>query len=221
MSELASELAIPPSSCFGLLKSMIEHGYLYSVGSKKHLYPTRLMLQHTLAIDRHEPILPRLMPRLERLRTETRETILLAQLNFSEPSVVYLAVLEGLELIRYTAAIGLVRAIEQAATGKALLSHMNDKALNTMLGKLRLKNVEDREAFIARLKTELAEGKSRGYLIHRGQNVVDVTSIAKPLSIAGRDFAIGIAGPVHRMELNFDACVDALNATCADLERPS
>ena len=216
LSEIAAELEIPVSSCFGLIKSLVENGYLYSVGARKHLYPTRRMLQHTLVIDQHEPILPRILPALERLRDRTRETVLLAQLNFSEPSIIYLAVLEGLELIRYIAAIGQIRPLDRAATGKALLSGMPEKTLAATLAKLTPRG-EDKEAYFRTLRAEVAEGKARGYQIHKGQNVVDVTSIATPVTIDGREFAVGISGPVHRMELNLAGHVAALRACCLEL----
>ena len=43
-SEMARLLEIPLSSCHGLLKTMVAHGFLYDFGSRQGYYPTQRLL---------------------------------------------------------------------------------------------------------------------------------------------------------------------------------
>lgn len=219
LSELAVELDAPVSSCFGLVKILTQHGYVHTVGSRKELYPTRRMLQNTNTIAQNEPVLPRLTSTLETLRDQTRETVIVGQLDSSHVSVMYVAVFEGLEIIRYSAFVGQTRPVDRAATGKALLSALPQAKLATVLKRLKPAPGVDRETHIEALLDEIAQGRERGFQMHRGQNVVDVESIARPIMVGDRLLSVGVAGPMHRMEENMQERVAALVRACEVLER--
>src|SRR6185436_11126859 len=79
LSDLARKLDIPVSSCFALLRTMENRGYIYSEKPRGGLYPTKRM--HALAnrIAAHDPLANRVTPALEELRETTQETVLFAK----------------------------------------------------------------------------------------------------------------------------------------------
>src|SRR5262245_32050990 len=79
LSELAREIDVAPSSCFELVGTLRDRGYLYGIGERRALYPTRRMMDNVLASPEHEPHIAGIASRLERLRNETRETIILGR----------------------------------------------------------------------------------------------------------------------------------------------
>ncbi len=76
LSELAQRARVPVSSCHGLVQTLLERGYLYSLGRRKDIYPTRRLLDVAQRIVRHDPLLERIEPVLHELRDRTRAVIL-------------------------------------------------------------------------------------------------------------------------------------------------
>ena len=79
LSELARLLKMPTSTCFGLLRTLEERGYLYEVGGRKCYYPTARWLAKARQIEEGDPIQDKLRPSLEKLREATAETVVLAK----------------------------------------------------------------------------------------------------------------------------------------------
>src|SRR5689334_21392399 len=119
LSEIANGLRVPISSCFNLVRSMESLGFLYGVGRRRELYPTRKIYDIANAVVAGEPYAERFGPRLEMLRDLTQETAILGTRH--RDNVVYLAVLDGPQNIRYTARAGDIKPLHSSSTGKALL----------------------------------------------------------------------------------------------------
>ncbi|MBI1985503.1 MAG: helix-turn-helix domain-containing protein, partial [Rhodospirillales bacterium] len=77
LSELARAIGVPVSSCHGLVATLRNRGYVYSVGNKRRVYPTRRLLDVAEAIVRNDPLLEFVEPMLTRLRDDTGETVIL------------------------------------------------------------------------------------------------------------------------------------------------
>ena len=57
LSEMAHAIGIPLSSCHGLIATLRNRGYVYSVGNNRQVYPTRRLLDVAEAIVRNDPLL--------------------------------------------------------------------------------------------------------------------------------------------------------------------
>lgn len=199
LTDIARGLDAPISSCFNLIAALKSRGYIYDIGQGRQFYPTRKMMELTGLIAANEPWAMLLESHLARLRDETQETTILGRLQGTE--VVYLAVLEGQQNIRYTAYAGDRKPLHASSIGKALLSALDPEKRAALLKSVVLDKrtpatITSRKA----LDIEINEAAERGYAITRGENVVDVTAIAMPLKLGNECYAIAIAGPRSRME---------------------
>ena len=138
------------------------------------------------------------MPRLEALRDQTQETAILGKEQSGR--VIYLAVLDGPQNIRYTARPGDLKPLHSSSIGKTLLATMKPRSRADVLAKLPLEAMTD--ATITdrtRLTEEIEHSAARGYSVTRGENVTDVMAVAMPVKFAGDIYGIAVAGPMHRM----------------------
>lgn len=199
LSEIARALDAPQSSCFNLVRALEARGYLYSVGGKKRIYPTRKLFDVASAIANFDPIIPRIQPMLEELRNTTQETVILGTQQGTR--VVYLAVVEGTHTIRYISTAGELKPMHSSAIGKALLAFLPAKQREKLVGRLPKAQVTPSTITTDEaLLEELEAASERGYAVTRGENVVDVVAVAVPFSLEGIDYAIAVAGPIGRMD---------------------
>jgi len=198
LTELARELDSPMSSCFSLVKALRSRGYLYSVGSRRGFYPTRKMFDVMGAVTAKDPVLEVFDPALAELRDATRETIVLGKQDDS--GIVYLAVLEGPQTIRFNSSVGAKARLHTSAIGKAILGTLDDEALRETIAGLTLDHMTRRSLVNPKeLFQNIRTDAQRGYHVTVGENVDDVMGIAASVAVGDEPFAIAIAGPIQRM----------------------
>jgi IclR family transcriptional regulator, acetate operon repressor len=217
LSELAREIDVAPSSCFELIGTLRDRGYLYGLGERRAFYPTRRMMDNVIAIAEHEPHVSHIAPRLERLRNETQETVILGRQHGD--GVVYLTIADGPQTVRYTARVGEFKPLHSSAIGKVILSAANGDERRAWIERLPRKKMTDATlCHAAALTADIEAGVQRGYQMTRGENVADVMALAMPLRVGGDLFGVCVAGPMHRMSVDQAGHVAALRATVAELE---
>lgn len=216
LTELASELHAPMSSSFALVKALKERGYLYSLGSRAGVYPTRKMLAVATEVAAHDPIAELFAPVLAELRDATEETAVLSKRQ--DDKVIYLIVADGPRIVRFNAEPGRIVSMHTSASGKALLGALDDVPLDEALDRLVLTrqtraSITDRKKLLADVK----EGRRRGYQVAMGENVEDVMAIAATVTVGGEPFAIAVAGPIQRMMERRDKHARRLLEACKRL----
>jgi IclR family acetate operon transcriptional repressor len=217
LTEVADLMEVPVSSCFQLLKTLEERGYVYALKLKSY-YPTKQLLQHAKAIASHDPIAVLLGPALERLRDETGETVILGQRSHKD--VMMLEVVESPHLIRFTGHPGAVREMHCSALGKALLGQMTaqerDECLPAdPLPKRTSATVTSRSA----LDAELRRSSKRGWYEVRGESVLELHAVAVPLRVGASRLALCLAGPVTRFAPQREVHAQALLAAAREIEQ--
>jgi DNA-binding IclR family transcriptional regulator len=218
LSELAAFIKAPMSSCHGLVHTLRNRGYLYSIGSRSTFYPTKRMLEIATVIAAHDPILEQLGPLLAALRDETGETIILGKRQ--QDAVVYIDVVEGLHTIRYAALPGKLTPLHSSAIGKAMLGQLTSVELEEFAATLSLPKITEHTLTDAgALVADIEEGRGRSYFVTRGENVADVMAVASVVRKGPDHLGIAIAGPVPRVTANFDRYVTCLQAACKSAER--
>jgi IclR family transcriptional regulator, acetate operon repressor len=79
LTQIAESLSAPISSCHGLVRTLSGMGYLYTSEQTRAIYPTKRLLEIASVIAAHDPVLESMVPILEALRDETKETVLLGR----------------------------------------------------------------------------------------------------------------------------------------------
>lgn len=212
MKELADSCHIPASTCHSLVHALLKRSYLYQTGRRKDLYPTRRLYDLGATIVANDPVLLRVETAMQSLRETTRETIILGKRQ--KDTILYLEVLEGPEVIRYSARPGDTKPLHSTCIGKALLSGMEDKDLRELLNAGGLPCIT--AATITEMDTLVADinaGRANGCFVTRGENVPDVTAIAIPIAINNEFYGLAVAGPSHRMIEREDEIRTALTTT--------
>ena len=156
----ARAMSAPASSCFNLVRTLQNRGYLYVAGPKQ-LYPTRRLFDIGKTIVANDPWMSSLEPALERLRDQTKETVILGTRQGDR--VVYLNVIEGPQTIRYSARVGDLKPLHSSSIGKSFLGVLAPNELQDLLKKLRLNRVtETTITDRSKLLAEIERGRKLG-----------------------------------------------------------
>ncbi|MEO7116710.1 MAG: IclR family transcriptional regulator [Caldimonas sp.] len=218
LTELAEAAKIPKSTCHAIVGTLIAKGYLYSLAKPRALYPTKRMYDVARDISEKDPFMERASDLLERLRDSSRETVILGKRQGG--SVVYLQVLEGLHVVRYSAKPGEFKPLHSSAIGKAMLGALKESELrawvtDTALATITNTTLTDPQALV----DDILQSRRAGYFLTRGENVSDVWAIAAFINVNTEVFGIAIAGPRHRMEGSLPEYARLLVSTCSLLSR--
>jgi len=198
LSDLADLIDIPLSTCHGLVKTLQDLGYLFSVGGSRRLYPTKKLFVVAEMISRRDPIAEYLTKSLSDLRDASGETAILG--TRQGDSIVYLDVRESENVIRYSALPGDIKPLYSSSIGKLVLGDMPEKDRTKLLDRLSLRQITPNTVTDANeLKRDLDACRATGVYVTRGENVADVMAMAVPLRISGDLFGIALAGPIERM----------------------
>jgi DNA-binding IclR family transcriptional regulator len=217
LSDLARKLDIPVSSCFALLRTMENRGYLYSEKPRGGLYPTKRMFSLTHKIAAHDPLANRVSPALQELRETTGETVLFAKRSAEQ--VVILDVLVSPQRVRYTAELGEMRPLHASSLGKALLAQMPAKERSALLDKLDMARLTpDTLTSRAKLEAEIAKSAKRGWFMNSGESVEHILAVAVAVNINGEAYAVSLPGPMDRMKPNLKHLVARLEAAREKIE---
>jgi len=212
VSELARELSLPTSTCFGLVRTLVDRGFLYYLRPRGPFYPTRRLGHVAEAIGQHDPIAQNVRPLLEALRDTTGETVILGKLQGL--GVIYLEIVESKQAVRYTMTVGAVRELHASSIGKAILAAMDQEPRDRLLAKLKYPKITEHTIRNrAQYVKSLEEGRKRGYWTNVGESSPDVMGVALSVRIFGDLYGINIVGPRSRFERHLKAYVDALRTT--------
>ncbi|MBO1336963.1 IclR family transcriptional regulator [Streptomyces sp. VRA16 Mangrove soil] len=183
LQELADELAVPRSSMYALLQTLIARGWvrtdvtgsLYGIG-------IHALLTGTSYLDT-DPYVRTARPFLDEASGALGETIHLGRLDGFD--VAYLATRESHEYLRTISRVGRRLPANVGALGKALLAERSDDALPPGPYPRATENTRTtREALAA----DLAATRARGHSIDREEGVT---------GIVGFGFALRYALPAH------------------------
>ena len=216
LAELASRMGAPKSSCHELIQTLIHLGYIIAINEGRSYYPSRRLYEMAEQINSFNPIKEKIESELKHLRDLTGETVFIGRLHGE--SVVYTEVFDGTHTIRYTARSGDVKSVHASALGKALLASLDDKAQNKLIASLKLTKYNENTLTRKKaLKENLAQSRRAGIYTTVGEQFPDVMGMAHPVEVQGHLLAIGLAGPIARMERNSDSYQKALMNAVANI----
>ncbi|MDB5798777.1 MAG: iclR 8 [Paucimonas sp.] len=199
LSELGRVLAIPVSSCFALVRTLENRGYVYESSRRGGYYPTKRLLAIAERIAGGDSLLERINPLLMQLRDDSRESVVFGKLQAGK--VVYLDMVESPQRIRYTAGIGEFRPLHANSVAKAILGAMEPGEREEILAACDWTRYTDATLVTpAELEADLALSRQRGWYGNLSESVTDLAAVSWPVKLNREWYGISIAGPIHRMQ---------------------
>ncbi|MEO3746192.1 IclR family transcriptional regulator [Plantactinospora sp. B5E13] len=196
--ELARALEIPKSSLHGILRTMIQRGWVEVDATGTRFGLGVRALQVGAAYLEADDATGLLAGVLDGLASQFGETVHLGRLD--GPHVVYLAKRESTHPLRLYSAIGRQLPAHATALGKVLLAERPDEAVDRLLSwplpALTRHTVTDPD----QLHAELATVRDRGYAVDREENTEGIVcfAMAVPLHTPAVD-AISLSVPTSRL----------------------
>lgn len=199
-TELADRLAIPRTTTYRLLATLVARGLL----RRDQLRKVYCLGFRCFEMARQAYAMPDLVAaaaiELRTLRDLTGETSYLAALDGRE--VISLERCDGAHSQRSQAALGQRKPIHCTSQGKAILSALDEETRDALIRDLALKpltqyTITDRR----RLQAEIKVTAARGYAIDDEEIVIGVRCVGAPIvDASGRvRGAISVAGPAYRL----------------------
>ena len=201
MIETARDLGLPKNAVFRITLTLLRHGYLERDDESK-----RFCLGHkTLrlgygALGEGRSLVEQSLEQMRALREATGETVCLSVLADGEGFV--LESVPGTHLFRCMVDPGMRQPLHASASGKAMLAHLPQSELETMLQQLRLVRLTPNTITKkAQLREELRSVRDHGYALDRCEHVDGAMCVAAPVfDRRGRAVAsLTVTAPVGRM----------------------
>jgi len=212
LARVAAALELPKSSCLGLLETLVGEGYAYHADGRYYL--TGRWAREAEQVARHDRLAPRCRGALQALGEQLGETVILAQL--SQRKVVYLDVIEGNHVLRFSAFVGQRKPIHAAASGRALLGMHDDAEIRRIAESLEYAAFT--HATLATpdaLVKAVHAGQRRGWHVNLGEHQADTVSIAAGFLLDGTPLAFVAGAPLSRTRHQVDAMGAAVRDAAA------
>ena len=202
LKEIAGQLGYPASSASVLLKSIVALGYLDYDRAHRAYFPTMRIAALGSWVHRAlfgESDVANLM---QHLRAATDETIILAAQ--SDLHAQYVHVVGGADSLQVAAPPGARRPLGKSGMGWLLLSARSDREIEVMRRRINAEPDQQPKLTKAELTERVNAVRGLGYVFskHTVSEGAGVIACLLPRGPFGRTFAIGVGGPVWRLEAN-------------------
>jgi DNA-binding IclR family transcriptional regulator len=184
VSEIAREMRIPKSSCFALLSTLEDAGYVRRNARDEWMLTLRIYHLGVSAAQNID-ILVVAQPIIAELSDSTGMTAHLAM--FDGRSIVYALKVEPSEsMVKFDTYPGKAASVHLTAVGRASAAVLDDRDLARLLEGHDFNGghnprIRNRESFIA----ELRRVRQQGYTLENEEESVGVGCVAAPVSYAG------------------------------------
>jgi DNA-binding IclR family transcriptional regulator len=202
VSELSRRLAIPKSTAHNLLKTLGNLDFLEQdpIDRRYRLGPR--VFELGLRFSRSARMVAAAMPHLEKLATQTRETVKLGVLSCDE--ILIVAAVESPHQLHTRGDVGARAALHCTGLGKAILAAMDPAEVVAIVARRGLRRFTPRTIGSAeQLARELAETRAAGHTVDRQENEPGVVCVAAAIgggvpAVPGVA-AISVSGPASRL----------------------
>lgn len=217
LKEVLDGLGYPASSGSALLKSLVQLGYLDYDRERRSYFPT--MRIAALGAWVHDALfgdgaLSALMAHLHRV---TGETVILA--TQSDLHAQYVHLIHSAEPLQFSVPPGARRPLGASGMGWLLLSAKSDAEIEKLRRRINAEAGEAVPLTREGLMERITEVRLRGYAFskHTVSEGAGVVGALLPRGPHGRVYALGVAGPVARLERKETTIVAELKAGVARL----
>ena len=211
LQEICVALDYPASSASVLLKSLVALGYLEYNKADRNYMPTMKIadlgswVQSVIFGD------GRIMKAMNVLSQQFGETVTLTVQ--SDLYAQYLYLIQSRKPIWYPIPIGTLRPLTGSGSGLMMLSRKSDAEVRKIVKRINFHKLDKLKPTMASVMTQLRQCRDDGYifskhLIERGAGGI---SMLLEDHRFGRSYALGVHGPVERLEPRQVEIVDALS----------
>ncbi len=200
LSDMADNLGYPLNSVFRITNTLMQLGYIGREPVSKRFFLTRkaFSLAYNREADRN--LMQNSLDPMRKLRDQLRETVVVSILDDREGLI--LEQVSGLHPFRFVCDAGTRQVLHTSASCKAILAFLPAGEVTEILRgyayvALTSRSITSAEAF----DTELANVRSLGYAVDRGEALEGVHCVAAPVfDRQGRAMAaITVTGPAQRL----------------------
>ena len=197
IKEIVENIDLPKSTCFRIVKTLHELGYLNQNPENSKYYLSWKILAFSDHIKENNLIIKTVSPYMDKLKNLFGETVHCSVQE--DDSIIYIAVKESENKLFFRTGIGKKNYIHATAVGKAILAFNSNSNLENILKnglpKLTETTITNPEEF----KKEINSIKKNGYAIDNEESVEGLYCIAIPI-LRGNEAiaAISISTPTIR-----------------------
>jgi DNA-binding IclR family transcriptional regulator len=201
LKEISGHFDYPVSSASALLKSLLLIGYLDYDGVSRTYMPTMRLSSLGQWVSGALFGEGQILALVKQLSRETQETITIG--TQSDLFAQYIHVVPSTHVIRYELKPGTVRPLARSGLGWLLLSARPDEMIEKIVRRINAEE-ENRKLRVSlpELMANIREIRRQGYVFSRHTVIVGggIIAMLLPVRRYGRILAIGVNGPVDRLE---------------------
>jgi IclR family KDG regulon transcriptional repressor len=221
VQQIITELSIPKSTAYELVKTLSDHHFLAPSGKGAGLFLGHKLFELGMAYRSHVDLLRDGSAVAEALRDETGETVQLSVLENDLMMVLFKV--EGTRPVRIISKIGSRVPVNWAAAGRLLVSDLDDHALRSLLtATIRPSPTGKAPTDVDRLIRQIRDFRRQGYATELNETNDHAGCVAAPvIDASGRCIAaLSIVAPEPRMaEANRDQLIASVIAAAQALSR--
>jgi IclR family acetate operon transcriptional repressor len=200
LTELSSALAAPTTSLLGLLRGLVDQGYVARDGRSYRLGPASYLLAGRILGGRNVAQIAR--PALAALSAATGETSGLSLLSSDRKEMTYTEFVSGSNPIRYEPVIGERHNLHTGAGGRLMLALFPPEETERYLAGVQLaKSTPNTVTDIDVLRDVIATARREQFTATFGENVAGAAAFGAPV-FDQSERPLGVVlliGPVERM----------------------
>jgi len=202
LADLSHSVRMPKSTLYRILNALAERQLVRKDEDQDLYYLGYGILRYSNAILENIDLIRDAHPILEELNEEINETIHLGILDPDSARIVYVDKLESTNVVRMVSRMGQSVPLHCTSLGKAYLSVLSEKVVNTLLGKSPLlrytaNTITDQKELLIQLE----QIRQVGYAVDMCENEPNVICIGVPIkNREGKPLAaISISAPSIRI----------------------
>lgn len=218
MKELADSLDLAESTIHTHLTTLLDKEYLIKRGQIYHI--SLKFLEHGVHAKSNYEIVSLAQNTLDELADQTGEAVYLIVLEHGRG--VYISKSLGDQAVQTEGRVGLRRNLNEIAAGKAILAHVSEDKLNSILDRHGLpEKTEQTITNRDELKKELEKIREKGVAFNLAESLPGEHAVAAPIVPESKVMgAITVVGPANRLSGDYfrDQIPDMLLGAANEIE---
>lgn len=221
VAQIITELSIPKSTAYELVRTLSEGDYLSPSGKGSGLFLGRRLFELGMAYRSHVDLLKDGSRIAEELRNETGETVQLSVLE--DDLMMVLLKEEGIRPVRIISNVGSRVPVNWAAAGRLLVSDMDDKELTRLLtATIRQSPTGRAITDVDKLIAQIRKFRRQGYATELNETNEHAGCVAAPvIDASGRCVAaLSVVAPEQRLaKANRDTLIVSVTRAAEKLSK--
>jgi IclR family transcriptional regulator, KDG regulon repressor len=217
LAQLSETLEAPKSTTLNIARTLVRRRLLDFDGTSKTYRIGYILAGLASAVPQGGDLRSLAKPYLERLALDTREVVYLAVLEGNE--LVFIEKIDSSQPIRYIAHVGTRRPLHCTAGGKMSLAMQPDTYLQRYIAEVGLaKYTAHTLTTPSALRRNLEEIRRCGYAVSKGEFLEDLTGLSVPILRDGTQAPVAVlvvAGPSFRVRKRARGILALMKKTAA------